>query len=264
MNYAVSVTDTTKTNEIEKSGLQLLAFLDTYKSALQEITTVEEPPRGIVFHDLESATKLYSTIPLPAYTSRDLIHLTPLLDTWKDIYLSTVKDVKEAADYYENLEMVDVAELVAHEFTHHADFFHSEFDDWEEENANDMWFEEGICFYLPRKLLMSEERFEKVMKVERLLIDAHKEKYGEYTLDAFGEAGYRGGDDFSYSAAFYDYWRSTNTVAELIDSYCEGSVRELIRLYRKWVEGGEKGRLQDYFINRFGLSDEVARGLWLR
>ncbi|MGE6299120.1 hypothetical protein ACQKCM_16785, partial [Pseudalkalibacillus hwajinpoensis] len=76
--------------------------------------------------------------------------------------------------------------------------------------------------------------------------------------------GYRGGDDFSYSAAFYDYWRSTNTVAELIDGYCEGDVRELIRLYRKWIEGGEKGRLQDHFIDRFEISDEVARGLWLR
>ena len=263
MNYAVSVTDTTKTKEIEESGLQLLTFLDTYRSALKEVATIEEPPRGIVFHDLESATKLYSTIPLPAYTSRDLIHLTPLVETWKDIYLTTTNGVNEAEDYYRNLEMVDIAELVAHEFTHHADFFHSEFDDWEEGNASDMWFEEGICFYLPRKLLMSEERFERVMEVERLLINSYKEEYGEYSLDAFGEAGYRGGGNFDYSAAFYDYWRSTRTVARLVDEYCEGNVQKLIGYYREWVDGGEKGRLQDFFVKRFKLSEEAAEMLWL-
>lgn len=263
MNYAVSVTDTTKTEEIEKSGIQLLKFLNTYSASLEEITSIEEPPRGIVFHDLESATKLYSTIPLPAYTSRDLIHLTPLLETWKEIYLSTTNGVKEAEDYYQNLQMVDVAELMAHELTHHADFFHSEFDDWDEENASDMWFEEGVCFYLPRKLLMSEERFEKVMKVEQRLIEAYKEEYGEYTLDAFGEAGYRGGDNFAYSAAFYDYWRSTRTVTKLIEEYCYGDIKKLIRFYREWVEGGEEGRLQDFLIGRFNLSEETARGLWL-
>ncbi|WP_226658858.1 hypothetical protein [Pseudalkalibacillus hwajinpoensis] len=263
MKYAVSVTDTKKTEEIERSGLELLAVLESYQVSLNNITSIEEQPRGMIFHDLESATKLYSTIPLPAYTSRDLIHLTPLLETWKDIYLTTTNGVKEAEDYYRNLEIVDVAEIAAHELTHHADFFHSEFEDWEEEHASDMWFEEGICFYLPRKLLMSEERFERVMEVERLLIEAYKEEYGEYSLDAFGEAGYRGGDNFAYSAAFYDYWRSTRTVARLIDEYCKGEVQKLIGYYREWVDGGEKGRLQDFFVQRFKLSSEEAEGLWL-
>jgi hypothetical protein len=262
MNYAVSITDTKKTEEIEQSGLTVLNYLEYYHESLNQITSIEEPPRGIVFHDLESATKLYSTIPLPAYTSRDLIHLTPLLETWKQIYLKTTNGVKEAEDYYRNLEMVDVAEIAAHEFTHHADFFHSEFEDWDE-NASDMWFEEGICFYLPRKFFMSEARFERVMKVERLLIDAYKKEYGEYSLDAFGAAGYRGGDNFDYSAAFYDYWRSTRTVARLIDEYCEGNVEKLISCYREWVDDGEKGRLQDFFIERFDLSVELGRELWL-
>ena len=263
MNYAVSVTDTKKVEEIERSGRELLTYLKKYEASLNAFTSIEKPPRGIVFHDLESATKLYSTIPLPAYTSRDLIHLTPLLETWKQIYLTTTNGVKEAEDYYRNLEMVDVAEIAAHEMTHHADFFHSEFEGWEEENASDMWFEEGICFYLPRKLLMSSERFEKVMEVERLLIEAYKEEYGEYSLDAFGEAGYRGGDNMDYSAAFYDYWRSTRTVTRLIDEYCGGDVQRLIDCYRKWIDGGEKGRLQDFFVERFEISEEVGRGLWL-
>ena len=77
MRYAVSVTDTKKAEVIERSGRELLTFLESYQAALNKMTIIEEPPRGIVFHDLESATKLYSTIPLPAYTSRDLIHLTP-------------------------------------------------------------------------------------------------------------------------------------------------------------------------------------------
>ena len=56
MNYAVSITDTKKTQEIEQNGLTVLNYLESYQESLNQITSIEEPPRGIVFHDLESAT----------------------------------------------------------------------------------------------------------------------------------------------------------------------------------------------------------------
>jgi len=43
--------------------------------------------------------------------------------------------------------------IVAHELTHHSDLFLDEFDD---EGAGGIWFEEGICNYLSRKMTLVE------------------------------------------------------------------------------------------------------------
>ncbi|KGX89724.1 hypothetical protein N781_15970 [Pontibacillus halophilus JSM 076056 = DSM 19796] len=262
MKYGVSVMDTSLVGEIEESGRLVLGRLEQFAEQLRSVTTFQEP-RGIVFHDYDSATTLFSTIPLPAYTSRDLIHMTPTIETWKQIYLTSAKGTQKVTHYYNHLELDDVVEIAAHELTHHADFFHSEFEDWEEEEAENMWFEEGMCFYIPRKFLFTQEKFDDVMEVERELIHLHKGEYGEYTLDQFGKSGYRGGQDESYAAAFYDYWRSTATVHELIHNYCEGDLTVLIGVYRQWVEQGMNESLQGFFIDYFQLSEETARKLWL-
>ncbi len=72
---------------------------------MREKVTILSPPKGIVFHDLESATQVYSNIPMPAYTSRDLIHITPLIDVWKNIFLSVTegKVLEKAQRYYKQL-----------------------------------------------------------------------------------------------------------------------------------------------------------------
>lgn len=258
MDYGVSVTDTSKVKDIEENGLVILEQLRDYAVLLKKLTSFELP-RGIIFHDLKSATELYSTIPLPAYTSRDLIHLTPLIETWKEIFLASAGGVKEAEYYYSNLEMADVLELAAHELTHHADFFHDDFEG-DEEN---MWFEEGLCFYIPRKLIYSEEKFTAIMDVEEKLIERYKGEFGEYTLDQFGEADYRGDENVEYAADFYDYWRSTIAVKKLVEDYCDGNVRDLIDIYTKWTEGGRKQNLRDWFKERFNMTKPEAHGLGL-
>ncbi|TYS16640.1 hypothetical protein FZC78_11665 [Rossellomorea vietnamensis] len=259
MKYAVSVTDTSRINEIEKSGQELLKKLAEFAVSLKAICSFHMP-RGIVFHDLTSATQLYSTIPLPAYTSRDLIHFTPLIETWKDIFITTAKGVNKAEKYYSKLDLNDIAVIAAHEFTHHADFFHSEFEDLDEEN---MWFEEGMCFYLPRKLILSEEKQAEIMKVESKLIEKYKGDYGEYSLSYFGEAAVEHSDEFQYASAFYDYWRSTLVVETLIERYCQNNVGILINHYKEWVDGERKVNLQKHFIEVFNLSDEEAARMWL-
>ncbi|QHT46370.1 hypothetical protein M662_07640 [Bacillus sp. SB49] len=260
MEYAVSVTDTSYTEEIEKNGRLLLEKLTHFSRSLESITTFGTP-RGIIFHDLKSATELYSTIPLPAYTSRDLIHINPLIDTWKDIFLSTTRGLVKAKQYYNDLSMDDIAVIAAHELTHHSDFFNSEFEDWDEEE--NMWFEEGMCFYIPRKIILSTEKFNSIMEVERSLIELYKADYGEYTIDLFGESGYRGGHDLGYSSAFYDYWRSTHIVHVLIDKYCGGDIDKLIKYYKDWANNSSEINLQKFFIEKFKLSKHEAKELWL-
>ncbi|MFG6115750.1 hypothetical protein ACGTN9_11205 [Halobacillus sp. MO56] len=260
MEYAVSVTNTSYTEEIERYGLLLLEKLNHFSRSLEAITTFGSP-RGIIFHDLKSATELYSTIPLQAYTSRDLIHINPLIDTWKDIFLSTTRGLINAEQYYKNLSLEDIAVIAAHELTHHADFFHSEFDNWDEEE--NMWFEEGMCFYIPRKMILSTDKFNAIMEVERSLIELHKADYGEYTIDFFGESGYRGGNDLVYSSAFYDYWRSTHIVHVLIEKYCGGDMDKLIECYKDWGDKSSEINLQKFFIEKFKLSKHEAKELWL-
>ncbi|MFD2922891.1 hypothetical protein [Halobacillus naozhouensis] len=258
MKYAVSVTDTSYVKEIEESGKKIIESLTNFANDLKKFTTFEDP-RGIVFHDLKSATELYSEIPLPAYTSRDLIHLNPLTEVWRDIFLASTrgKDVTKAVEYYSSLEEVDVAMIAAHELTHHADFFHDDFEG-DEEN---MWFEEGMCEYIPRRLMLSEERFKEITEVENLLIETYKGDYGEYTLDQFGKAGYRQGESPGYAGDFYDYWRSAETIKALVEVYCEGNVEKLVDIYKEW---DEEELLHLFFIKRLGLSDEQARRLWLK
>lgn len=260
MEYAVSITDTSCAEKIERNGLILLEKLNEFSRSLEAITTFESP-RGIIFHDLKSATELYSTIPLPAYTSRDLIHINPLIDTWKDIFLSTTRGLRKAEKYYNELSIDDIAVIAAHELTHHANFFHSEFDDWDEEE--NMWFEEGMCFYIPRKIILSTDKFNEIMEVERGLIELHKADYGEYTIDLFGESGYQGGNDLGYSSAFYDYWRSTHIVHFLIEKYCNGDMYKLIDSYKEWVNNSSEINLQKFFIEKFKLSKHEAKELWL-
>ncbi|XXM73160.1 hypothetical protein ACQ0QQ_04470 [Lysinibacillus sphaericus] len=260
MKYGVSVTDTLRVKEIEENGLLLLEKLSEFSNSLSRICSFKQP-RGIIFHDMNSATELYSTIPLPAYTSRDLIHITPLVDTWRKLFLTTSEGIEEATTYYKELSMDDIAVIAAHELTHHADFFHSDFEELDEEN---MWFEEGMCFYIPRKLILSSEKYETVMDVESSLIEKYKDKYGEYTLDRFGESA-EGIEAFEYSAVFYDYWRSTIVVGHLIKYYCQDNIQTLIEYYKEWADKSKdmrQSRLQDYFKDRFQLSNNEVRSLW--
>ncbi|VXB15953.1 conserved hypothetical protein [Bacillus sp. 349Y] len=256
MKYGISVTDTSEVKKIEESGLELVDKLVAFSESLNEIASFQSP-RGIIFHDLPSATQLYSTVPLPAYTSRDLIHITPLVDTWKGIYLSTTNGVEVAETYYSALALDDVAVIAAHELTHHVDFFHTDSEELDEEN---MWFEEGLCFYIPRKVMLSEEKFNAVMNVEACLIDQYKEEYGHYTLDRFGACHGEGTD---YSAAFYVYWRSTFVVDALIKRYCDQRVERMIDCYREWAESSKVTNLQTYFIDKLHISNEGAKNLWL-
>jgi hypothetical protein len=258
MRYGVSVTNTSEVQEIEKSGLLLLEKLVQFSKSLKQIASFQSP-RGIIFHDITSATQLYSTIPLPAYTSRDLIHITPLVETWKGIYISTTSGVEVAKKYYYELDIDDVAVIAAHELTHHLDFFHTDFEELDEVN---MWFEEGLCFYIPRKLILSEEKFNSTMYVESCLINKYKEKYGEYTLNMFGESASHS-EELEYSAAFYDYWRSTYVVDLLIKNYCNNSVQELIDYYKEWANSSKVNNLQAYFVDKLQISNEDAKNLWL-
>ncbi|MEH7041349.1 hypothetical protein CN887_02375 [Bacillus pseudomycoides] len=258
MKPAFSVTDSTHIQKIEAEGLKLLNELQSFIPLLQEKVTILSPPKGIVFHDLESATQVYSNIPMPAYTSRDLIHITPLIDVWKNIYLSVTdgKELEKAQQYYKQLNILDIATIAAHEFVHHAEEFHSDFDAIDEES---MWFEEGVCFYLSRKLMMSHEQFKTIMQVEDELISIYQAEFSNYPLNEFGKSAESG----SYAGAFYDYWRSTKLIRILVEQYFNNDIQALFSCYHEWVEIKEQISLHAFFVQKLSLSPLHAKELGL-
>lgn len=68
--------------------------------------------------------------------------------------------------FYESYSENQVFIILAHELTHHSDLFLDEFDD---EREDSIWFEEGMCFYLPRKILLSEKEFNEITNAERAI-----------------------------------------------------------------------------------------------
>ncbi|MFB5189747.1 hypothetical protein [Alicyclobacillus fastidiosus] len=219
-------------------------------------------PRGIVFHDFDSATKVFSAHALPAWTNGDLIHIDPLVADWQRIFLSAIPcDVaddifRDVSNYYLFLDIRDVATIVGHEVTHHMGCFARTFD----AEINDaMWFEEGMCFYLPRKRLLFSQRFEALMRAEALLIELHRDQYGEHPVWRFGGSSVDGG---GFVAALFDYWRATSAVRTIVEEYASGDVRKVLRVFEYWVEHlSSEQRFFDYVMETFHVPDVCRQKL---
>ncbi|OEF99002.1 hypothetical protein BHF71_09950 [Vulcanibacillus modesticaldus] len=257
MKYAFSVTNIDNMSEMEREGLKLLQLIKNYSASLNNLMEIKFP-KGIVFHDFESATQVFSSIPLPAYTSRELIHITPLPKVWREIFLSVTNDknTSEAQKYFKKLDIIDVATIAAHELTHHSEIFHDDFDKIDEDNK---WFEEGMCFYLPRKIMMSENKFEKIMSVENELIKLYNSKFGNYVLSEFGKSASKN----NYASILYDYWRSTNVVRRLVEIFFNGDVKRLLEFYKSWINIKNTQSLHRFIVKNLNIPQSEAKKMWL-
>ncbi|MEI4621716.1 hypothetical protein [Bacillus cereus] len=166
------------------------------------------------------------------------------------------KVLEKAQRYYKQLNILDIATIAAHEFVHHAEEFHSDFDEIDEES---MWFEEGVCFYLPRKLIMPPEQFNAITQVEDELISTYQAEFSNYTLNEFGRSEENG----SYAGAFYDYWRSTKLIRILVEQYFNNDIQALFSCYQEWVEIKEQISLHAFFVQKLSLSPIHAKELGL-
>ena len=87
-----------------------------------------------------------------------------------------------------------------------------------------------MCFYLPRKLLLSEQEFNEITNAEFQLFEAFKDKYGKHSLEAFGSSSYQG----SLSSIMFDYWRSYLSVKYLVEVRANNNVKQVFDTYHKW------------------------------
>lgn len=216
--------------------------LERYQQILEEKYALTDLPKGIVWTTQELATTVFSTVPIPAYTNKDIIYITPDLDAWRSLFVSQLEGNKlqDILNFYEDFSENDLLTILAHELTHHSDLFIDDFDDTREDA---IWFEEGMCDYLARKTLLSETKFDEISKVESELVKVFENKYGGYSLDEFGSGSYQG----SLTSIMYNYCRSFLAVKYLVEVRANNDVTEVFKQYHQWHNEGRTVPLTQYF-----------------
>lgn len=216
--------------------------LKAYQQTLEDHYALSALPKGIVWTTESLATTVLSTVPIPAYTNKDLIYITPDLVAWRSLFVSQLEGYNLPAihQFYKNFSETDLLTILAHELTHHSDLFIDEFEDSREGN---IWFEEGMCDYLARKTLLTETEFNEIAEVESELVEVFKNKYGGHSLDEFGSESYQG----SLTSIMYDYWRSFLAVKYLVEDYADNDITEVFKQYHQWYNEGRIMPLTKYF-----------------
>lgn len=216
--------------------------LEKYQKLLQENFKLIDLPKGIVWTTERLATTVFSNIPIPAFTNKDIIYITPDLTAWRELFLEQLDGLKhdEVEVFYKNISEDHVFSIVAHELTHHSDLFMDEFDD---DRDDSIWFEEGMCEYMGKKFTLDEEEFTAVTEVEAALVEMFKEKYGTHTLDAFGASSYEG----NLTSIMFDYWRSFLAIKYLVEERANGDIMQVFNAYHAWDKAGRKVPLTKYF-----------------
>lgn len=223
--------------------------LKTYKELLINQFELIELPKSIVWTSSKNATTVFSQVPVPAYTNRETIYMSPSVSEWKAFYLSQLDgeelehndEIQYIKNYFQSLTIADVFCILAHELTHHIELFPDEF---EEERHNSIWFEEGMCEYLSQRMTLSEHRYNELRKNENLLIKLFKPKYGGFSLNDFGAGSY---NQTSLASIMLNYWRSSAAVHYLIECCYEGDVMKVFSKYEEWHEKGRLQPLTEYF-----------------
>lgn len=219
--------------------------LDAYIAHLTKEYAVKELPRAILWTSREAATRLLSDIPVPAYTNDFRIVFDPRPEDWRDIYLAQLDSlpdteaVRRLRQYYESLSLNHVLQILGHELAHHSEWFLDDFDD---EPAGDMWFEEGMAEYISRRYFLTEAEFAQEAEINRLLVDLLEETYGGAGLDDFGAAACAQ----DYAGIFFAYWRSFLAVDQLIRRQ-GGDVGAVFEAYHRWHSGPRTQTLAQYF-----------------
>jgi len=216
--------------------------LEEYRELLEREYALIDPPKGIVWTSEELATTVFSEIPIPAYTNKDLIYMTPDIEAWQAIFKKQLdgKVLPRVQKFYEHHTEKEMLIIAAHELTHHSGLF---LDDFDEERDDGIWFEEGMCFYLPRKILLSEKEFHEITRIETELVEAFNDQYGNHSLEDFGSGSYQG----NLSSVMFDYWRSYLTVKFLVEEWANNEVESVFDAYHQWDRMGRKETLTAYF-----------------
>lgn len=231
MRQVYAYEDKKRFESYKQSTSNLYSDLMEYKKILETHFSLEDPPKGIVWTSKDIATNIFSDVPVPAYTSRDVIFITPDVSVWRrSVMYAQLKECSrpDLEEYYQLFDEKNILIILAHELTHHIELFPDDFND----NESGIWFEEGMCEYLPRRLLLNNEEFERELRHHEELVGLFKPKYGERPLEGFGAASY----EESMSSIMFDYWRSLLAVKFIVEDKYHGDIKKAFAAYNEWYD----------------------------
>lgn len=219
--------------------------LEEYVRFLQTEYQAEELPRCIVWCGPDTATRLVSDIPVPAYTNEYRVMFAPDPDAWQALYLRQLDGLPESAaadwlrDHYTaHLTRNNILQILGHELAHHSALFLDDFDTYPSPSA---WFEEGMAEYISRRWFLTDAEFDAETQANRQLVELLAARYNGHPLEDFG-AHLKTGD---HAGLFFDYWRAFLAVNHVVEG-CGGAL-EALRSCRRWSEAASGRTLAEWF-----------------
>lgn len=239
MKYIYAVAEEAELRQFQDFSARNNQRIRNYLHYLKTEYQVMELPKAIVFTGVETATRLLSSIPVPAYTSEQRTVFCPDLESWMEIYLKQLEGAEntEVRRYYKTALTEDhILQILGHEFVHHSGLF------IDEAYEKSMWFEEGMCEYISRKYFLTDAEFEEEARINTLLVNLFEVRYGVQPLEGFCADTYFG----TYAGIFYSYWRSFLAVDHIVDHF-GGDVMAAFREYRRWFDTDPSLPLSEWF-----------------
>ncbi|CCV64392.1 conserved hypothetical protein [Alteracholeplasma palmae J233] len=200
-----------------------------------------ELPEAIVYTTYDLATNIFSDNRIPAFTRNGVIYIEPLEVYWLNYYEKLFKKKEFITSYYKNSIKEEILTILTHEMTHDSELFVDM--PWD----SDIWFEEGFCFYMPRKYLLSEAQYEEVVKIEKEKIINSKLKIGDESISMFGADSYDKESNLTLELLYAQAFLTVNQIM----SYYKDDLIEPFKLYHEWFNEGMKEPLIRKFKHCF-------------
>ncbi len=239
MEYRYLIQNSSQLSAYQDIAKIIIPKMDAFIQYLQSDFGLSDLPRAVIFSDAESATKLISEIPVPAYTNEYRTIFCPELAVWREIYLRQLDryDDPEIRRYYkETLSENHVFQILGHELVHHCDMFSDGFDAYFD---SEVWFEEGMCEYISRKYFLSDAEFQEETKNNAKLVELYESAHGIFHLADFGSETYSA----DYASIFCGYWKSFLAVKSLIDS----KVGDILAVFEAYHQCPQNHSLSEFF-----------------
>jgi len=233
MKFAYAFTEKKNLHKLEQKKGKIEVFVKELVDKVEKLTSYKvRPIEYFVLHDFASATKVHSHYPVPAWTTpeRGVINFCPEEKRWQNIMKTNVKQLNlpESAErnllkHYDqwNLDFL-LDDVVGHELCHLLEIF---------ENLPDGmdWFEEGLCFYLPRRILSEtkKELVKEIYQQEMKLVSYSQRWVKGHFLKDF--SAYRTKLHNNLIIFLNDYHLAANATKELVDEIVGGDVREVMQ-----------------------------------
>lgn len=232
LEVVVSVSELSEAKRLIRLTDKVQALSKRLFNEIEEISGRRLPDIGICLHDQFSG-QLCAPLPhLPAWYSERVIHFLADVDWWKKESLNLLEEKritdlegasKVVKQYYESWDLEYLVYLLCgHEACHHLDLFER---DEKYYDVAPRWIEEGLCFFIPYKIIERKRRklSELAFETDRIIFEALRQPFAErghwlYEFYDFDAKYSKAGDKFRRIIDLWDYSTSIIAVYKLSEA----------------------------------------------